>query len=207
MLRSTMASILVATVLAAALLVALAAPASAKKNDPNVELDFRPQQAVGGAEVQITPNMLRTPVSVTVEDLRPGDDPADIGTRTDNDDRKHTLRAVDKVQPYLASVVEELLHEWGIQTQDDASLSLNVILVRFSVLETNRAVGATYEANVQISAELTGSAEWSGGASGDATRYGKKFSNDNVNEVLSDAVLEALASLLSNPGLHEAWGQ
>jgi hypothetical protein len=202
-----MASILVATVLAAALLVALAAPASAKKNDPNVELDFRPQQTVGGAEVQITPNMLRTPVSVTVEDLRPGDDPADIGTRTDNDDRKHTLRAVDKVQPYLASVVEELLHEWGIQTQDDASLSLNVILVRFSVLETNRAVGATYEANVQISAELTGSAEWSGGASGDATRYGRKFSNDNVNEVLSDAVLEALASLLSNPGLHEAWGQ
>lgn len=207
MSRSTMASILVAALLVAALLVALAAPASAKKNDPNVELDFRPQQAVGGVEVQITPDMLRQPVSVTVEDLRPGDDPADIGTRTDDDDRKHTLRAVDKVQPYLASVVEELLHEWGIQTQDDANLSLNVIFVQFSVLETNQALGATYQANVRISAELTGAAEWSGGASGDATRYGKKFSNDNVNEVLSDAVLEALASLLSNPGLHEAWEQ
>lgn len=207
MSRSTMASILVAALLVAALLVALAAPASAKKNDPNVELDFRPQQAVGGVEVQITPDMLRQPVSVTVEDLRPGDDPADIGTRTDDDDRKHTLRAVDKVQPYLASVVEELLHEWGIQTQDDANLSLNVIFVQFSVLETNQALGATYQANVRISAELTGAAEWSGGASGDATRYGKKFSNNNVNEVLSDAVLEALASLLSNPGLHEAWEQ
>jgi hypothetical protein len=195
------------SILIAALLVAVAAPASAKKNDPNVELDFRPQQAVGGVEVQITPDMLRQPVSVTVEDLRPGDDPADIGTRTDDDDRKHTLRAVNKVQPYLESVVEEVLHEWGIQTQDDANLSLNVILVRFSVLETNQAMGATYSANVQISAELTGAAEWSGGASGDATRYGKKFGNDNVNEVLSDAVLEALASLLSSPGLQEAWGQ
>ena len=42
-------------------------------------------------------------------------------------------------------------------------------------------------------------------ADGDATRYGRKFSNDNVNEVLSDALLEALADLLNHGGLQNAW--
>lgn len=196
-----------AVILGVALLTVLAVPASAKKNDPNVELDFRPQQAVGGAEVEITPDMLRRPVSLQVEDLRPGDDPAKIGMRTDDDDKKHTLRAVNEVQPYVESVIEELLNEWGVRTQDGADMHLNVLLVRFNVEETNQAVGATFNATVQLSAELTGAAEWSGGASGDATRYGKKFSNANVNEVLSDALLEALAALLSDEGLHDAWEQ
>lgn len=191
----------------AVLLVMLAAPTFAKKNNPNVELDFRPQQAVAGAEVEITPDMLRRAVSLQVEDLRPGEDSSDIGTRTDDDDRKHTLRAVNEVPPYVTSVFEELLNQWGIKTQDDAGLHLHISLIRFTVLETNQAVGATYKANVQLAAEVTGGGEWSGGASGDATRYGKKFSNANVNEVLSDALLEALAELLNDPDLRQVWEQ
>lgn len=194
-----------ASILILTLLVALAAPSWAKKLNPNVELDFRPQQAVAGAEANVTPNMLKRPVTVRVEDLRPGDELSDIGTRTDDDDRKHTLHAVNEVQPFVQATVDELLEEWGIRNEEGADLVLEISLVRFSVLETNQAVGATYNATVRFAAELSGAAEWSGGATGDATRYGKKFSNANVNEVLSDALLEALAALVSEEGLHEAW--
>lgn len=183
----------------------LAAPALAKKNDPNVHLDFRPQQAVAGAEVSISPDMLRRPVAVKIEDLRAGDDPADIGVRTDDDDRRHILRATNEVLPYVESVFDELLQEWGIKTEAGADLVLTISLAQLKILETNQAVGATYNAEVRLAAEITGGGDWSGGASGDATRYGKKFSNANVNEVLSDALLEALANLLSEPGVHEAW--
>lgn len=188
-----------------AMMATIGAPALAKKNDPNVVLDFRPQQAVAGAEANVSPDMLRRPVALKVEDLRPGDKPAEIGTRTDDNDRKHTLNAVNEVEPYVATVLEDLLYQWGAQTSEDSELMLVISLSRFHVLETNQAVGATYNANVHLAAEVTGAAEWTGGGSGDATRYGRKFSNANVNEVLSDALLEALADLVSDPGLHRAW--
>lgn len=191
------------SLVAIAVLLVMAAPASAKKNNPNVELDFRPQQAVAAAEADVTPDMLRRPVALRVEDMRR--DPEEIGTRTDDDDRKHTLRAVGDVREYAAAAIEELLDDWGVQTDDGAGLILEISLVQIDVLETNQAVGATFSANVRLAAELKGAAQWSGTASGDATRYGKKFSNENVNEVLSDALLEAVANLLSEPGLHQAW--
>ena len=53
--------------------------------------------------------------------------------------------------------------------------------------------------------EAGGRELWEGSAAGDATRYGKKFSNDNVNEVLSDALIEAFAALLDHGGLQSAW--
>lgn len=68
-------------------------------------------------------------------------------------------------------------------------------------------MGATYKAVVELTAVLTaGDRElWSGAASGDASRYGRAFSNQNVNEVFSDALLEAYAALLSTDGLQRAW--
>jgi len=192
-------------ILVLALLATLAVPASAKKNDPNVQLDFRPQQAVAAAQADITPDMLRRPVAVRVEDARPGDDAAAIGTRTDDDDRKHTLKALNEVEAYVSAVVGDVVNQWGIQTDDGAGLVLEIHLVQFHVEEANQAVGATFNASVRLAAELTAGGDWSGGSTGDATRYGKKFSNDNVNEVLSDALLEALAALLSDRSLHAAW--
>ncbi len=188
-------------------LAVFATPSTAKKNDPDVDLSFRPQQAVAAAVADLSHEMLKTPAELRVTDDRPGEDPSEIGWRTDDDDRKHTLRAVDDVGPFVAGALEELANEWDLRTKDGSGLTLAVILTRFKAQETNQAVGATYNANCRLSAELKrgGKELWSGTATGDATRYGKKFSNDNVNEVLSDALLEAFADLLSNGGLHRAW--
>ncbi len=201
---------LVALVLVSLVLTLLAAPALAKKkNDPNVDLEFLPQQAVAGDEAMLTRDMMSVGVELRLEDARPGDEPAKIGTRTDDDDRRHTLRAVGEVGPYVAGALEELAQDWGLRVGDGDGLVLAVSLMQFKVTETNQAMGATYEARVRLAAELErgGKELWSGSAAGDASRYGKKFSNDNLNEVLSDALIEAFAGLLDHGGLQSAWPQ
>ncbi len=191
-------------------LATLAAPVPAKKkNNPNVELEFIPQQAVAAASAAITHDMLSRPVELRVEDSRKEENQPKIGTRTDDDDRRHTLLAVNEVGPFFAGTLRDVMDDWGIETEDGAGIVLDIALVQIKVTESNQAVGATYSAEIRLSAQLQdrkGKELWSGTVVGDASRYGKKFSNDNVNEVLSDALLEATANLLSNGGLYDAWG-
>ena len=186
----------------------LASPALAKQNDPNVYLTFRPQQSVAAVAVNVSEAMMKRPVKIRLRDSRPGNEPAAIGTRTDDEDRKFTLRAVNEVIPFVKQVLADTARQWGLHDDEGADLVLDAALQIYQALETNQAVGATFNAQVRLAAELkdrSGKVLWSGSAPGDATRYGKKFSNENVNEVLSDALLEAFAGLLSEPGLQDAW--
>ncbi len=204
--RNKMPSYMIRTLIGTLLLVC-ASPLAAKKNVLELALEFTPQQSVGTAEVEITEAMLDNAVALRVRDARPGDRPEAIGTRTDDDDRRGRLTATNDVGAFVSEHCAELAADWGIQVDDGSGLVLDVALISFKVTETNQAVGATYEAETRFSAKLLrgGSEVWSGTARGDATRYGQKFSNANVNEVLSDALLEAFATLLSSPGLHGAW--
>ncbi len=200
---------MIRTLVGTVLIAACASPLAAKKNVPEMALVFTPQQSVGTAEVEITEAMLDNAVALRVRDARPGDNPQAIGTRTDDDDRRGRLTATNDVAEFVRDNCAELAAEWGVQVKDGAALVLDVALIAFKATETNQAVGATYEAETRFSAKLMrGETEvWSGTARGDATRYGKKFSNANINEVLSDALLEAFATLLSSPGLHGAWAK
>lgn len=190
-------------------LLAAALPAAARVNDPNVDLRFSPQDAVGAASAAIPSSLRRQPVAIDVADGRAGDDPKVIGSRTDDDDRRTDLRATGEVVPFVEGVLRRLARDWGLKVEEGAGQTLAVELLDFEVVETNQAVGATYNATVRLEGRLrrAGREVWSGSSLGDATRYGKKFSNDNCNEVLSDAMLEAFAEMFSDPALQRAWGQ
>jgi hypothetical protein len=197
------------TALALTAAIAFAAlPAAAKKNDPTIRLEFRPQQTVGAVVVDLPGGMTRQAVSLNVRDGRPGDAATSIGTRTDDDDRMTTLLATNDVVDHVEAALRETLPQWGIQVDDGAPFGLDAQIVRFHVTETNHPVGAMYRGEVRLEAELArrdGTVLWSGSASGDASRYGRKFSGDNANEVLSDATLEALGAMLRNTRLQNAW--
>jgi hypothetical protein len=183
--------------------------AVAKPNITSFQLEFTPQQTVASAEVMLHPSMQEHAVELRLADARPVYDPAIIGSRTDDDDRHFDLTATNDVLSVVEKVFVAQLRNWGIAVENGADLVLNAKLGQFTVAETNQAVGATFGARVRIAAELqdrSGGVLWSGSSFGDATRYGKKFSNLNCNEVLSDALLEAWSSLLSRSGLHDAWG-
>lgn len=185
----------------------LAAAAHAKKNNPDIYLDFKPQQAVAGVTAAARGAMLEHAVTIRLTDDRKVREPDNLGTRTDDDDRLHTLMAVNGVGTFVGETLGRIGSDWGLDVQDGAGLVLDTTLIEFEIVETNQAVGATYNASVRLAADLKsgGRSLWSGSGLGDATRYGRKFSNENVNEVLSDALLEAFAQLIGEPALERAW--
>ena len=192
------------------LTLALASAAAAKKNNPNISLEFIPQQAVGAAVANVSGAMLNRAVALHVADGRQVDGPEIIGIRTDDDDRRHTLTATSDVLEYVETTLIDRAERWGVDFDAGSNLSLHVEVLEVDLLETNQAVGATYNATVRLAYTFRkggGAPEVEDSAFGDATRYGKKFSNDNVNEVLSDALLEAYAALFSDRSLQRAWGE
>ena len=194
--------------LAAAILIATNS-VPAKPNITSFPLEFTPQQHVAAEEVTLHHSLLEHPVRLRLIDERPIALLAEIGSRTNDDDQLFKLKATNEVLPFVEQVSSQLLRDWGVIIDDDAELVLAVTLRRFALMEINQAVGASFDAVVRFDAELqnrSGDTLWSGSSIGDAARYGKKFSNPNCNEVLSDALLEAWPNLLSQRGLIDAWG-
>lgn len=190
--------------------LALVNPAAAKKNNPNLSLDFRPQQSVAVVVPSLSGEMLDKTVALEFVDKRRGDEPMKIGMRGDDDDRRHELHATSDVGEFVQKHFVETANDWGIEFDSESELTLEVELIEVNLMETNQAVGATYNATVRLAYSLRqGSSEprAAGSIPGDATRYGKKFSNENLNEVLSDAMLEAFADLFSDSALQRAWGE
>jgi len=192
-----------------ALVLLAPAAASAKKNDPNIQLDYRPTTSVAEASSVPTSEMRTVPAAIQLEDDR-AVDKAVIGSRTDDGDRRIDLRATNDVGELVEAALVRQAREWtyAITDPDEAEVVLAGKLTQFMIEETNQAVGATYEARCTLEFELrgrSGGKKWSGVFNGDATRYGKKFSADNINEVLSDALAEAFANALNDSGLRSAW--
>lgn len=180
---------------------------SAKKNDPNIELAYVPQQTVGRVNVDLERFQRVVPVALRVVDGRRGDDDADIGTRTDDANLKHPLYATTDVVAFVETTARGLLREWGVALDDQAALRLELEVITYKATETNQAVGATYAADVRLGWRLSeGERELRAGqVSSSASRYGRKFSRANVNEVLSDAFLATLSELLAARSLKGAW--
>jgi hypothetical protein len=112
----------------------------------------------------------------------------------------------------LASWADEVLQksaaEWGVKTADDAPLTLSGELTKLQLVESNKAVGSTYRVELEVSFSLKdakGRILWSGTVPGDTTRYGKKRSAENANEVMRDALREAYTDLFNTPELQAAW--
>lgn len=192
-------------VVASALVVS---PATAKKNNLNIDLAYTPTEEVAATEVSISRQLSDVALALEVSDERSVDSVEELGIRTDGDDREHQLVATSDVIEFVAGALVEQAEDWDLQlTEGEAALALAITVERLEILETNQAVGATYEAWVELDVTLRDSAGndlWTGGVAGDATRYGRKFSNDNINEVLSDALAEAFGAIVDDNDFDDA---
>lgn len=189
-------------------LLALAPAAAAETGVFNVTLHYAPQESVGSEVPSLLPGLSDVPVRLELRDNRTGADPAVIGDSSDDDDKVWPVRAGNPVPAYALQILEKSAADWGIRAAKDAPLTLAVTLTRFRVVEGNKAVGSVYNADVNVTLTLRspeGKTLWEGTAAGDATRYGKKRSGDNVSEVLSDATKEAYANGIAATGLQQAW--
>lgn len=195
-------------VFAGGLLLLATAGAQAKDSGPfTVALKYVPQESVGSTSVMLAPGLADRPVVLSLADGRPGPDPAVIGENA-NDDQMTPMRASNDPLAWANEVLRKTATDWGVRTADKAPLTLAGKLVRLRVLESRKAVGSTYTAEVQVSFALKdarGATLWEGAVAGDATRYGRKLSEENVNEVLSDATKQAYANLFNTSALQDAW--
>jgi uncharacterized lipoprotein YajG len=198
------------SLLLTALAALLAGPATAKKDNPNLALVYTPTTAVAEASATPTSEMRAIPAALLISDDRSPTDKTVVGSRTDDDDRRTELKATNDVVAFVESALTKQARAWGfvIATPAEAGVLLVGKIIQLQIDETNQAVGATYSAEVTLDFELrdrAGKNLASGSFFGDASRYGKKFSAQNANEVLSDALAEAVAKALDDPNLRAAW--
>jgi hypothetical protein len=174
----------------------------------DITLRYSPQESVGTSVPALTADISQLPVRLSIADGRTVNDPMVIGESSDGNDRNWPVRVKNDLVAWANEVLAKNAGDWGIRTAPDAPLTLAGKLTRFHVGESNKAVGSTYNADVAVSFVLSdsrGRTLWQGTAQGDATRYGKSRSEENVNEILSDAMKEVYANILAEPELQNAW--
>ena len=99
--------------------------------------------------------------------------------------------------------MRELFNRAGLKTVDsDGAVTIKGEVKQFFVRETS-----TYKSEVVVHLEVIGrdgKTLWSGVASGDATRFGRSYKAENYYEVLSDAIVNTVSSMLGSAEFQKA---
>jgi Uncharacterized lipoprotein len=173
-----------------------------------VLLTFAPQGDADASAVALPPALVARPIDLRVSDGRELADLRVLGAGTDDDDRPFPIQSSIDVPPFVDQTVASLMAARRITRASSASRRLHLRLARFHVDERNKAVGSTYSAEVQFTYVMTdagGATLAEGAAAGTANRYGRARSGANCAEVLSDALRDAVGTLLADARLQAAW--
>jgi hypothetical protein len=181
--------IVIRTILASLLLsVSLVASSKTKLLQP-IPLEWRPT-----SKLQLGTTSMTTS-TVTIANFSDGRDNKEaIGeNREENDPRPVTT--TDDVGAFVGVHIRQLFDEAGIKTVDsNGAVAVKGEVKKFFVREGN-----TYKSEVVLQLTVSdpdGKTLWKGLASGDATRFGRSYKAENYYEVLSDAVVNTVSSML-----------
>jgi hypothetical protein len=125
-----------------------------------------------------------------------------IGENREDDEPK-PVTTKDDVGAFVGVHVRQLFDEAGIKTVDaDGAVTIKGEVKKFFARETN-----TYTSDVVLQLTVMdreGKTLWKGLASGEATRFGRSYRAENYYEVLSDAVVNTVSSMLRAPEFQRA---
>jgi hypothetical protein len=186
---------------AALMTTLLAATAAAADTAPLLTLKFTPQEGTHASSPDIPPALLSTPLAVVFEDDRQGVDPKVVGEVVE-DEKSDPVRAANDVAAFTKDVLLRVAGEWGLKVVPGSPRVLKVRCIRFFVTQNHKTIGAMFASEARFVFNLAerGRVLWEGTVSGSAHRYGKR-NEENLNEVLSDALKEAYANGVSDPSL------
>ena len=109
----------------------------------------------------------------------------------------------DDVGAFVSTHIRQLFDQAGIKTVDsNGAVTIKGEVKKFFVREGN-----TYESEVAIHLTVIdqdGKTLWNGLASGEATRFGRSYKAENYYEVLSDAVVNTVSSMLQASDFQKA---
>ena len=122
------------------------------------------------------------------------------------DDQPKPVTTTDDVGGFVSTHMRELFDHGGLKTVDsNAAVIIKGDVTQFFVRETS-----TYKSEVAVHLTLVGTdgtTLWSGLASGAATRFGRSYKLENYYEVLSDAIVNTVSSMLQSAEFQKALSQ
>ena len=185
------------TRLFAALLVVTSAAYAKNALLEHVPLQWRPtsELKLGAMEMSQAPIQLET-----FQDVR--DNKEAIGENLE-DDKPKPVTTTDDVGAFVSTHMRELFHRAGLNTVDrSGTVTIKGEVKQFFVRETS-----TYKSGVTVHLTVVGAdgkTLWSGLASGEATRFGRSYKLENYYEVLSDAIVNTVSSMLQSAEFQKA---
>jgi hypothetical protein len=180
MTRLILASLLLATAFVAS---------SATKLLEHIPLEWRPTSNLQLGTMQ---TIATTVTFGTFTDGRENKEA--IGENRENDVPRPVTTNAD-VGAFVGMHMRHLFDEAGIKTVDSGgAVTIKGDVQKFFVREDN-----TYKSEVTVQlvvSDAAGKILWKGLASGEATRFGRSYKPENYYEVLSDAVVNTVSSML-----------
>jgi hypothetical protein len=188
---------MIRTILASLLLSVSLVALSKTKLLEHIPLQWRPTSdlRLGTAQMTASPVMI-----AAFTDRR--DNKEVIGENREEDDPKPVTTS-DDVGAFVSAHIRQLFDQAGIKTVDsNGGVAIQGEVKRFFVRE-----GGTYKSEVAIHLTVidqNGKTLWNGLASGEATRFGRSYRVENYYEVLSDAVVNTVSSMLQAADFQKA---
>ena len=163
----------------------------------HMPLQWRPTSELASG----TTDMDATPIRFEAfQDVR--NDKEKVGENLEDDPPK-PVTTTDDVGSFVSSHMGQLFDRAGLKTVDsDAVVTIKGEVRQFFARETS-----TYNSQVEVRLTLVdrdGNTIWKGLASGEATRFGRSYRIENYYEVLSDAVVNTVSSLLRSAEFRQA---
>jgi hypothetical protein len=163
----------------------------------HVPLEWRPTSTLQLGIAQMTD------LPVEVATFTDGRDNKEVIGENREDDNPKPVTTTDDVGSFVSTHVRELLDQAGIKTVDsNGGTVIKGEVKRFFVREES-----TYRSEVAVHLTVIdrdGRLLWNGIVSGEAARFGRSYRVDNYYEVLSDAVVNTVSSMLQATDLQKA---
>jgi hypothetical protein len=162
----------------------------------NVPLKWRPTSdlRLGATE------MSQAPVQFDVfRDLR-ADKQAIGENREDQTPKPVTTK--DDVGSFVSAHMRELFESAGLKTVNSGTVTIKGEVTQFYVRETS-----LYRSEVAVHLTVVGrdgKVRWSGTASGEAKRFGRSYKLEDYYEVLSNAIVNTVSSMLQSAQFQKA---
>jgi hypothetical protein len=180
---------MVRTIAAALLLSVSLVAQSETKLLGHLPLEWRPTSKL---QLGTTP---MTTSTVTIGTFFDGRDNKEAIGENSEEDPPRAVTTRDDVGAFVSVHIRQLFDEAGIKTAD----SNGAVLIKGEVTKFFVREGNTYKSEVAVQLTVTdseGKTLWKGLASGEATRFGRSYKAENYYEVLSDAVVNTVSSML-----------
>jgi hypothetical protein len=170
---------------------------SKAKSLEHIPLEWRPTSNLRLGTTQMSAS------TVTIGTFTDGrDNKTGIGENREDAEPK-PVTTDDDVGAFVSTHMRQLFDEAGIKTVDSGgSITINGEVKKFFARE-----GDTYKSEVVVQLVVSdpqGKTLWKGLASGEATRFGRSYKAENYYEVLSDAVVNTVSSMLQAPEFQRA---